>query len=252
MLSYFHRLLHFCGVDLVRHPPKDTVPKDIDTEALAICNAVRPYTMTSLERVYAAIEAVRYVVGGNIAGAIVECGVWRGGSSMAMAKTLLSLHCTDRDIFLYDTFDGMPPPGPHDIDLKGNSAARLLSTEDRTETSLLWAYCDLPSVRRNLESVGYPIEKLHFVKGVVEETIPNTTPDKIAILRLDTDWYESTKHELLHLFPKVEEGGVVIIDDYGHWGGARMAVDEYIRQHGTKILLCRIDYTGRMGIKAIM
>jgi hypothetical protein len=104
-------------------------------------------------------------------------------------------------------------------------------------------------VKLNIESTNYPKNLVHFVKGKVEDTIPQTMPEKIAILRLDTDWYESTYHELKHLFPKLVKGGIIIIDDYGHWKGAREAVDQYFTENGIHILLNRIDYTGRIGIK---
>jgi hypothetical protein len=96
---------------------------------------------------------------------------------------------------------------------------------------------------------GYPPEKVHFVKGMVEDTIPEQSPDGIALLRLDTDWYQSTKLELLHLYPRLANQGVLIIDDYGHWQGARRAVDEFISELRDPILLHRIDYTGRIAIK---
>jgi hypothetical protein len=90
---------------------------------------------------------------------------------------------------------------------------------------------------------------VRLVKGKVEDTVPKNAPEKIALLRLDTDWYESTRHELVHLFPRLLPGGVLIIDDYGHWQGARKAVDEYIAGNQVKILLNRVDYTGRIGVK---
>jgi hypothetical protein len=90
---------------------------------------------------------------------------------------------------------------------------------------------------------------VHFVQGPVEETLPGTTPDSVALLRLDTDWYESTLHELTHLYPRMSAGGVLIIDDFGHWDGARRAVTEYFSTSAKPILLTRTDYTGRMGIK---
>ena len=107
----------------------------------------------------------------------------------------------------------------------------------------------MDEVRRNLFSTGYPENQLSFVEGPVEETIPETVPDKIALLRLDTDWYESTLHELRHLYPLLSEGGVLIIDDYGHWKGAREATDQYLREESPKILLNRIDMTCRLGVK---
>lgn len=101
----------------------------------------------------------------------------------------------------------------------------------------------------NILSTGYPKEKINFVKGLVEETIPQTQINKIAILRLDTDWYSSTKFELEHLYPKLVKGGVLIIDDYGHWEGCKKAVDEYFTNNNIPIFMMRIDYTGRLIIK---
>jgi hypothetical protein len=100
-----------------------------------------------------------------------------------------------------------------------------------------------------MDSTGYPSDLINYVEGKVEETIPVNAPDQISLLRLDTDWYESTKHELIHLYPRLVEGGVLIIDDYGHWQGARRAVDEYIEENNLPLLLCRIDYTGRITVK---
>jgi hypothetical protein len=90
---------------------------------------------------------------------------------------------------------------------------------------------------------------VRFVKGLVEDTLPSSAPESIALLRLDTDWYESTRHELIHLFPRLVSGGVLILDDYGHWQGARKALDEYFEEHGVKMLLNRIDYSARIGVK---
>jgi hypothetical protein len=100
-----------------------------------------------------------------------------------------------------------------------------------------------------MASTGIDAGRLHFVKGPVEETIPASVPERIALLRLDTDWYESTRHELIHLFPRLAAGGVLIVDDYGHWRGCRRATDEYFEQTGVHILLHRVDYTGVIGVK---
>jgi O-methyltransferase len=216
-------------------------PRDVsDTDWKTYCE-VRPYTMTSSARVLAAIQAARYVAANRIPGAIVECGVWRGGSSMAMAKTLSSLGETSREFFLYDTFAGMSAPTDYDRDSTGTPASVYL----QDESSEHWARSPLEEVRRNMDSC-YPSHNVRLVQGKVEETIPKTIPDSIAILRLDTDWYESTAHELTHLWPRLVTGGVLIIDDYGDWKGARKAVDEYF---GDSVLLSRIDHTGRMTVK---
>ena len=104
-------------------------------------------------------------------------------------------------------------------------------------------------VKKNIFSIGYDPEKIHFVQGKVEDTIPATIPEKISLLRLDTDWYESTKHELEHLFPRLSKGGILILDDYGHWQGARKAADEYFNNNHISIFLSRADYTGRIAVK---
>jgi O-methyltransferase len=223
------------------------LPPDFDARVVNVCQAVAPFTMTSPERIAALVESVRYVSRHAIPGAIVECGVWRGGSMMAVALTLLELE-EWRDLYLFDTFDGMPPPGTDDRDLTGASAADLMDAEDK-QTGAVWARSPLADVRRNLLDTGYAESRVRFVEGRVEETLPNRAPEQIAILRLDTDWYESTRHELVHLFPRLSTGGVLIIDDYGHWQGARRAVDEYLAETGVRLLLNRIDVTGRMALK---
>ena len=112
-----------------------------------------------------------------------------------------------------------------------------------------WSYASIEEVQRNMWSTGYPKERMHFVKGPVESTIPEHAPEQIALLRLDTDFYESTRHELEHLFPRLVKGGVLILDDYGHWEGQRAAVDEYCKKKGIHLLLTRVDYTGRVAVK---
>ncbi len=221
---------------------------DFSKEDLALANFVRPYTMTSPERMFSLMRAVEYIEKNKIEGDVVECGVWRGGSSMVMAKKLSELQNTDRQLFMYDTYDGMSEPTENDLQYDGQDAQNMLETSDK-EIDQIWCYSALDDVRLNMQKTGFPLNKINFVQGKVEDTIPNVIPKKIAILRLDTDWYESTKHEMEHLFPLLVKGGVLIIDDYGHWQGARKAIDEYLTAHNIQILLNRIDYTGRIGIK---
>ncbi|QDT15546.1 TylF/MycF/NovP-related O-methyltransferase [Alienimonas californiensis] len=212
--------------------------------------AVRDYTMTSPARVAALCDAVEYVQNHNLPGDFVECGVWRGGSVMAMLHVLKRRGELGRDVHLFDTFEGMSAPTDLDRDPDGHTAAELLEEEKADKAaSANWAYCSQEDVERNVASVGYPAERLHFVRGKVEDTLPDAVPETISLLRLDTDWYESTKHELEHLFPRLVPGGVLILDDYGHWEGARRAVDEYLRDRGVRMFLQRVDYTGRLAVK---
>jgi hypothetical protein len=216
----------------------------IPTEDADIWHQVSPFTLTSPERVQALVDSVRYLERHQVAGAFVECGVWRGGSMMAAALALSG--AANREFFLFDTYEGMPPPSDVDIDYTGNTAEHLLN--DPSLAGDITSVAQLDEVRRNMASTNYPESKIHYIEGKVEDTVPERAPEQIALLRLDTDWYESTRHELHHLFPRLVSGGVLIVDDYGHWKGARRAVDEYLAETGIRLLLCRIDFTGRIAV----
>lgn len=242
------------GLDVRRRSPEhrpaaDDFPVDFDQLEMSIIREVRQFTMTSPERIVALIRALQYVVNSKIPGDIVECGVWKGGSMMAAAMALNAMNNTERQLYLFDTFDGMSEPGKHDISIRNESASELLENSNKDEETYIWAYSPLENVKKHLYSTGYDPAKLHFIKGRVEETLPSKAPDKISLLRLDTDWYESTRHELHHLYPRLSPGGVIIIDDYGHWKGARKATEEYLHENGIRLFLARIDYTGRIGVK---
>ena len=230
------------------YDPNPYYRQDFSDADKALLTQLEAFTMTSPERVVHLARSVEYVVRNRIPGSIVECGVWRGGSMMCVAYTLLNLGVTDRDLYLFDTYEGMPPPDEVDVLYDGTPAANVLATSKKT--SLYWAYAALEEVRRNMSRTGYPPERLHFVQGKVEDTIPAQAPDDIALLRLDTDWYSSTLHELTHLYPRLHRNGALIIDDYGWWQGARQAVDEYLRDLEFAPLLHRIDETGRACIKS--
>ena len=213
----------------------------------ALCS---PFTLTSTERMYALWLATRHVVAHHVPGAIVECGVWRGGSSMLAAATLRECGESDRDVWLFDTFEGMTNPGHYDVELStGMHALGHDAIARKRADSVVFAYAALDEVQVNMQKVRYPAQKIHYVQGRVEETIPSQAPEAIALLRLDTDWYESTRHELEYLWERLQPNGVLIVDDYGHWAGARKAVDEFFAGRADAPLLCRIDYTGRIAVK---
>ncbi|MEO1527118.1 MAG: TylF/MycF/NovP-related O-methyltransferase [Planctomycetota bacterium] len=224
-------------------------PADMSRDTVETIVAARPFTMTSTERLHGLCEAVRYVSACQIPGDIVECGVWRGGSMKAIADTLARNHDADRELHLFDTFEGMSEPTDADVAINGEDAQSLLESEDKSDARSVWCVASLEDVKSTMSQTSYPSERTHFHVGKVEDTIPSAAPEQIALLRLDTDWYESTAHEMEHLFPRLSEGGVLIIDDYGHWQGARRAVDEYFAKHQIGMLLHRMDYTGRIGIK---
>jgi O-methyltransferase len=217
---------------------------DMEADFAQLYERCRPFTMTPVERMYALYEATKYVVARGVPGDVVECGVWRGGSAMLAALTLERLEDQDRTIHLFDTFAGMTQP----TDADGDAALREWQENDRGDHNE-WCYASMNEVGANLRSTGYPADRVALVQGMVEETLPARAPERIALLRLDTDWYESTYHELVHLYPRLEPGGVLIVDDYGHWSGARRAVDRYLEEIETPVLLNRIDHAGRMAVK---
>ncbi len=212
---------------------------------------VKPYTMTSWERLWALLQSVRYVHARGVTGAFVECGVWRGGSSMAAALAFTSLGDTTRKLYLFDTFAGMSRPTDDDWQIGSDEHAMTKWLRTRTDDDAsTWCQASLADVQTNLARTGYPRDRIQLIQGKVEDTlqIPDHLPERIAILRLDTDWYESTKAELEQLFWRVAPGGVVIFDDYGHWAGAKKAVDEFLAGQ-PPYFLHRIDETGRLLIR---
>jgi hypothetical protein len=225
----------------------------LDEREAAVISEVKPFTMLSAERLLANMDAISYVVARDVPGAVVECGVWRGGSTLAMIRRLQQLGQADRDVYMFDTFTGMTKPT--EADTSDYVPAALQDWEATPEGATPWPEMfgadvfDVASVRRLMRGSGYPADRVHVVQGPVEETIPQHAPARIAVLRLDTDWYESTRHELVHLYPRLSEGGVLIIDDYGHWQGARKAVDEFVAGLPRPVLLHRVDYTGRVALK---
>ncbi len=189
---------------------------DMDAAFLPIYERCRGYTMTSAERMYALFKAVKYLEEARIEGDIVECGVWRGGSMMVVTRTLCALGRTVRNLYLFDTYEGLPRRHEEkDVDIWGNRAIDGWLPRSVSEEKSRWAEASVEEVKTNLLSTGYPAERLHFVKGMVERTIPDAAPKRIALLGLDTDWHASTKHELEHLFHRLSLCGVLIIDHCG-------------------------------------
>ena len=170
---------------------------------------------------------------------------------MMIANTLMQLNALSEEIWLYDTFSGMTNPTNEDIEIETNlKGMELLDNINKsTDKFNMWAYAPKDIVIKNMESTGFPTDKIKYIQGKVEETLIQHRPSKIALLRLDTDWYQSTKKELEDLYPLLVNGGVLIIDDYGHFEGAKKAVDEYFKQINQYPLMHRIDYTGRLIIK---
>jgi hypothetical protein len=254
--SIIRSCVRHTGFDIVRYndnpepaenpnkPGFDYSFADLTFGEKEILATVRPFTMTNEARIINLMKAVTYLSKNSIPGAFVECGVWRGGSMMTVALILKALGDTSRELWLYDTFEGMTEPTNDDLRFDGELAKKEMDITIAKEGA--WCRAGLEDVKANIYSTGYPKEKIHFVKGMVENTIPVSIPTDIALLRLDTDWYESTRHELQHLFPLVHPDGVLVVDDYGHWSGSQRAVDEYFARSPFPVYLHRMDYSARM------
>lgn len=230
------------------------LPPELNDQDLKIIKYVlhEKLSMVSAERLIVTALSCRYVIENNIEGDFVECGVWRGGNSL-IAKSIFAETSSSKHVYLFDTFEGMTDPTSADVEkVSGRSAlTRLRSEQKSMKQSNVWAYASLEMVKKVFLNKKLLDESVHFVQGKVEDTLndPRNLPDKISVLRLDTDWYESTKMELEVLYPRLSIGGVLIVDDYGHWQGSTKAVDEYFEFHGFRPLLQLTDYSGRAGIK---
>ncbi len=237
------------GLEVARtHDRIEASLADLSPAERALVARVDPYTMTSLERRASLLGSIDHLVRHRIRGDIVECGVWRGGSMMLAALALMAHGDTSRHLWLYDTYEGMNEPTDADRGVGGESAAAQLARTPKGEG--VWCEASLEDVEANLRSTGYPMAQVHFVRGPVEKTLPATLPaGAVALLRLDTDWYESTRHELVHLYPLLVQHGILLIDDYGHWQGAKQAVDEYFAESTEPVFLHRVDYTARLLVK---
>lgn len=251
---FTHFLLFFkkiFQIEIRRINSKDSIKiveaSPFDLETIAISSN---YSMQSEERIWSIIQSTKYIIANGIKGSFVECGVYKGGTAIAIARTLFSLGVVDREIWLFDTFQGMTTPGEFDAHSGSLTlASKLLASTPTGDGQNIWAIASLESVREVLREVNYPFELFKFISGDVMTTLTKNIPLEIALLRLDTDWYESTKFELQKLEPKVTDRGVIIVDDYGHWSGAKKAVDEYFTEINISPLMNYLDYTGRCWIK---
>lgn len=206
-----------------------------------IYDICRSYSMISKERFMENIKAVEYIEKNNIKGCIIEIGVWKGGSILSMMLASQLYSNVPREFHLYDTFEGMTLSSEADKDINNISAQHLIN-----QNPFLKCISGLEEVQNNIRRHCQIKAEYHVGDILKNKFVPN----QIAILRLDTDWYESTKYELDTFYDSVSPGGVILIDDYGHWQGCKKAVDEFLEKH-PEITLYTTDYTGRYFYKPI-
>lgn len=224
----------------------DTITPDISRDKIFmdLFEQVKPYTMTSVEALFSLYSAVGYVLDRNIPGDLVECGVWRGGSSLLVALMLQQRKINDRRVLLYDTFSGMPAPTEFDVDKYGRTGFQMM---EEYSDDVGWCYASREDVQSVFERHNFQFQ-VELIEGDVMQTLSTDPPACISLLRLDTDWYESTALEYDVLYPRLSTGGVLIIDDYGVWAGSRKATDDYFVKI-PRPLIVRIDKEVRLAVK---
>jgi hypothetical protein len=216
-----------------KRPDARFLPIDMEPDFADIRQQVKDTTMTSIEKQYALYNACRYLSRAKVPGDIAECGVWRGGSSMICALSLLKDGDKSRRLHLYDTYEGMPDATEKDV---------FFDNVSSIPKGALAA--SLEEVQENMYRTGYPKDKMVFIKGMVEDTLPAQTTGPLALLRIDTDFHDSIYHALVHLYPKLVSGGVLVLDDFGSMKGARDAVLTYFKETGNPPLIHRIERLG--------
>jgi len=224
--------------------PAEFTKKDIE-----IFNFVneKKITMISYQRMFANMLVAKNIIQNNIEGDFIECGVWKGGSTL-LVKLLFDEYKINNRVWLFDTFEGMTEPSIEDVkSTTGENAINKFLISKKNEY-VDWCYASIEEVQKNFVEAGVNLSNCNFIKGDVENTIPKEAKniDKISFLRLDTDWYESTKIELKYLYPKIIKKGFLIIDDYGRWDGSKKAVDEYFEKMKIQPLKSMIDYSSRL------
>jgi hypothetical protein len=195
-------------------------------------------TMLPMARMDNLEHCVRTVVADNVNGDLIETGVWRGGATILMRAILKSLDVRDRTVWVADSFEGLPEPDAEKFptEAKGFHGPVITKAYDRFAASI-------ETVQANFQAFGLLDNQVRFLKGWFKDTLPNAPIERLAVMRLDGDYYESTMDALTALYDKLSVGGFVIIDDYAEdlWTNCRQAVDEFRASRGITDELIRVD-----------
>jgi O-methyltransferase len=215
---------------------RENFPELTDSMFWQLYATCSQFSMMQVTGFYNLFQSMRYIADRKLRGDIVECGCFLGGASVFIGLMRRMLNMENKTIYLCDTFEG-PPEGIDDL---------FLGTPQRTGPPL-------PNYHQSVRELI--VDKLGedhgfvFVPGKVEDTLPSYAKTDLSLIRLDTDYYSSTRVELEVLYPMLVKGGVVIIDDYGYYQGARQATDQYFGNQKSRPLLNRIDNGVWAGVK---
>lgn len=249
--NYIKLTFNFFGFEV--KAIKSKIPVEFSNIETKIFNYViqNKLTMVSEEKLIATILSCKYVLDNNIKGDFVECGVAAGGNSIAAAM-MFKEYKSKKKVYLFDTFEGMTIPSEHDFKISDNSLPIKKYNDSIRDGFNQWCYVPLEEVKNNFKKAGVLEKNILFVKGDVTKTLLNKKqlPTSVSVLRLDTDWYESTNSELNYLYPLLSNYGLILIDDYGHWGGQKKAVDKFFTySEYRRPFFTYSDKAGRLGMK---
>ena len=250
MKKIINSLLAKFGLKITKlHEGSYGFPIELNSSFVDVISHVRKneLSMTSINSLQITALACEYVERNNINGDFVECGVWRGGNSL-IAADIFQHYKNDRTVFMFDTFSGMTEPSENEEDLLGDDSPQEFFNNNRNGEVTNWCLSEIEEVRNSFLSYGIDQNKFRLIKGDVSDTLKDCKVENISILRLDTDWYESTKLELEVLWPKLSSGGIIIIDDYGKWSGSKKAVDEFFSSR-LRPFFVPVDGAMRIGVK---
>jgi len=250
IFRYIKYLIGVFGLEIKRKEKIEEFPIELSKPEQELVKKIfdMKYTMTPINNLFATALACKYIIKNNIPGDFVECGTYRGGHAL-LATSLFNMYKQPRKVYMYDTFDGMTDPEGIDVEFNTGLAASEYFNLNKSSIKNSWCAASLEEVKTNFEKMHLLSKNVVFVKGDVGITLKENKnlPEQISILRLDTDWYKSTKIELETLYPRLVKTGILIIDDYGWWKGSKMAADEFF---GDSVpFMSYIDQGARISVK---
>jgi O-methyltransferase len=216
---------------MLRGPAVEVKRKFQTFKARGLVNRLKAYTMCDFERIKSLIDLSLYLNSRQVEGDFVECGTYKGGSAAVLSRYMGS----ERHLYLYDSFKGMPPTSDKD----GAEAAKWVGEFQGT----------VEDVREAMKLVSTDDSRYTIIEGWFENTFRETLPEKVAFLHCDADWYNSVTLVLDTFYPLISEGGCVVLDDFGYWEGCREAFYDFCVRHNEKPLLERVGVSQAYWIK---